>query len=281
MKNTLFCRILIGLAAAGMSASEADGIFHYKTGDFDVYMLLESRGAGRQGILIGLSEADFKKYTGGKNFESETNTFLITGKGMTVVVDTGFGGAIFEKMKVLGVDPADVDAVLLTHMHGDHIGGMAKDGKALFPKAKVYLAAIEKDYWTKTNVNKGAVAALEPYGSRVETFTPGALGGKLREVLPGIEAIATYGHTPGHTSFLVGGKLLIWGDLMHAELVQFPRPDISVTYDVDPVQAAKIRKAVLDYAAKNGLAIGGMHLVYPAVGTVTPEGSGFRFMHAD
>jgi glyoxylase-like metal-dependent hydrolase (beta-lactamase superfamily II) len=208
-------------------------------------------------------------------------------------VDTGFGRALFDSMKTLGVEPAQVDAVLLTHMHGDHIGGLQRDGKARFPKATVYLARQEKDFWIKPGVpfslnappaGTSAAAALAPYGSRVETFRPGELGAAIAELLPGITAIAAFGHTPGHTAFMVesdGKKLLIWGDLMHAELIQFPVPDQSVSYDTDPIAAAAIRRRILAYAAQNKIPIAGMHLVYPAIGTVTAEGSGYRFTQAE
>jgi glyoxylase-like metal-dependent hydrolase (beta-lactamase superfamily II) len=266
--------LFVGMSA--ISAFGEESVFSFKVGNIDVYMLVENTSPGRSQVLLGADDAALARYLK-PGFQSAVNTFLVKGGGRTVLVDTGFGGNVFESMKALGVDTGDVDAVLLTHMHGDHIGGLARDGKALFPKALIYVAEKEKEYWTATNVNQGAVAALAPYGNRVRTFRPGELGGHLAELVPGIEAIAAYGHTPGHSCFLVSSgtaRLLIWGDLMHVQDIQFPLPDISVTYDTDPVMAAETRKKVLRYAAENKIPIAGMHLVYPAIGTVTEDGAG-------
>jgi len=283
MKGKMLLGLLLSAVAAAGYGDEADGIFAFKVGQFDVYMLVETQGAGRKDILIGADEALLSRYIPAAGFASSVNTFLIKAPGRNILVDTGFGGAVFDKIKKLGAAPEQIDAVLITHLHGDHFSGLQKDGKALFPKAKIYVSAREREYWTKTNVNQGAVAALAPYGSRVETFEPSRLEGTLRELLPGITAIAAYGHTPGHTIFLIengGAKLLIIADLLHVALVQFPVPGISVTYDTDPKEAAVTRAKVLDYAAKNKIPIGGMHMVYPGLGTVEPAGGGFRFVPA-
>ncbi|MDR0599075.1 MAG: MBL fold metallo-hydrolase [Treponema sp.] len=277
MKKNLWILACFALSARGFSGEET--VYLYKAGAFEVYTLVENRGPGRSQILVGASDALKKRYLPA-DFQSEVNAFLIKGRGKIVLVDTGFGGAVFENMRKLGVEPKDVDAVLLTHLHGDHIGGLARDGKPLFPRALVYVAALERDYWTRININAAADAALKPYGNRLRVFTPGELGSTLTELLPGISAIAAYGHTPGHTVFLVsgeGGDLLIWGDLTHVQDIQFPRPDISVTYDVDPVMAAETRKKILEYAVKNRIPIAGMHLVYPAIGTVTAAGQGYTW----
>jgi glyoxylase-like metal-dependent hydrolase (beta-lactamase superfamily II) len=284
----MLCGILLGTAVIPGAFADTN-IFAYKTGNFEVWTLVENRRQGGvPSILIGADKAALDRYYPGGTSESETNTFLIRGNGKIILVDTGFGTTLFESMKALNISPDSVDAVLLTHMHGDHIGGLQKNGKPLFPKAKIYLAQQERDYWTKTNVNQGAVAALAAYPGKVETFSPGELsswqgGSKTKELLPGLTPIAAFGHTPGHTLFMIesdGQKLLIWGDLMHAEAIQFPRPDTSVTYDTDPVMAAESRKKVLEYVAANKIPIAGMHLVYPAIGSVSVEGAGYKLTAA-
>jgi glyoxylase-like metal-dependent hydrolase (beta-lactamase superfamily II) len=273
----------IMLGAVTVNGFADDAVFKYQVGRIEVFMLVENRGQGNSGILIGDATA-IARYIPGGTYPSEVNTFLIKTPDQIVVVDTGFGGAIFESMRALGISSADVDAVLLTHLHGDHIGGLQREGRALFPRARLYLAKQERDYWTRENHNSGALSALAPYVSRTEVFFPGQLGVTSRELIPGVTAIASFGHTPGHTMFLLeseGRKLLIWGDLMHAQNIQFPQPDVSVTYDTDPAAAAAIRKQVLEYATRNRIPIAGMHLVYPAVGTVQAEGSGYRLIPAE
>jgi len=281
MKKTMALGLLLGVIAAGGFASETDGIYTYKVGKFEVSMLVETQREGNAEILIGVDEAVLGQYIPESGFMLSTNTFLIKTPKQNILVDTGFGGAVFDKIKQLGVEPDKIDAVLLTHMHGDHIGGLQKDGEALFPKAKIYVSSRDRDYFTKTQVNDGAVAALAPYGSRVVTFEPGELGKKIKALLPGIKPFAAYGHTPGHTVFLIEngkGKLLIAGDFLHVALVQFPAPDVSATYDVDPILAATTRRQILDYAAKSKIPVGGMHIVYPAIGNVEAAGDGFKFV---
>ncbi|MDR0399473.1 MAG: MBL fold metallo-hydrolase [Treponema sp.] len=277
VKSTVLYGVLCGTMAVNGFAAEPQ-IFHWKTGDLQVSMLVETRGQGRPGILIGADEALLRRYFPDGTYPSETNTFLIRGGGKTVLVDTGFGAALFDALRELKVSPEEVDAVLITHLHGDHIGGLAKDGKALFPRARIYLARQER-----AAAQPNARQALAPYGNRVETFDPSPLGSEAPELLPGIKAAAAFGHTPGHTVFLVengGEALIIWGDLMHVQGIQFPLPDITVTYDSDPAAAAAVRKDILNYAAEKRIPIGGMHLQYPAVGRVEKAGEGFRFIPA-
>jgi glyoxylase-like metal-dependent hydrolase (beta-lactamase superfamily II) len=259
-----------------------DGIFKYKVGQFEVFLLVESERDGNTSILVEADSSVLNRYIPPQGFKHSANAILIKTPDSNILVDsgTGAGGILLDKIISLGVKPENINTVLITHLHGDHFGSLQRDGKAVFPNAKVYLSARELEYFTKTNVNQGAVNALAPYGSQVVTFEPKTLGQNSTELLPGITPIAAYGHTPGHTIFLIENlseKFLIIGDLLHIALVQFPVPEISASYDMDKDAAASIRRQVLDYAAKNRIPVGGMHIVYPGIGDVSADGTGFKF----
>jgi len=277
--------VMTGVNSGGITASESDGIFSFKLGQFEVYMLVESERTGNADILVGADKALLDRYIPKSGFKHTANAFLVKAAGKNYLFDTGTGagGVIFDKVKKLGVANDKIDAIFITHLHGDHFGGLQKDGAALYPNAKLYLSAIEHEYFTKTNPNQGAIAALAPYNNRLTTFNPETLGSSLNEMLPGITPIANYGHTPGHTVFLLengSAKLIIAGDYLHIALVQFPNPDISASYDMDKQAAAASRRQILDYAAKNKIPIGGMHVVYPGIGAVDADGNGYRFTPA-
>jgi glyoxylase-like metal-dependent hydrolase (beta-lactamase superfamily II) len=250
-------------------------MFQYSVGPYNVYTMVETVNPGNDGILIGASDELKAQYLA-KDFKSEINAFLIKGNGKTILVDTGFGG-IFINMDRLKIKPAEVNYILLTHLHGDHISGLSKRGFAFFPNAIVLVAEQELKYWTETKPTQSVIDILAPYGTRLRTFNPEEIESALTEIVPGITAVAAYGHTPGHTCFLLQyrrERILITGDLMHIEALQLPRPDISVTYDVDPVQAAATRKKILAWAAENKCTIAGMHLLSPAMGKVADDGKG-------
>ena len=269
-------------ADRAIDVPEIDGVFAYRVGQFEVFMLVEAEREGSTAILIGADDAMLSRYIPETGFILPVNAFLLRAQGRNVLIDAGTGGdgVIVEKISRLGVDPASIDTILITHLHFDHFGGLRSDGAATFPNASVYVSANDLEYFTVTNVNQGAVDVLALYGDQVKTFDPGEPGSSLAELLPGVTPIAAYGHTPGHTVFLVengNDRLIIAGDLLHVGLVQFPNPDISATFDVDPKAAAVSRRQIIDYAVSNNIPIGGMHIAYPGVGTVEADGTGYRF----
>ncbi|MCL2264472.1 MAG: MBL fold metallo-hydrolase [Treponema sp.] len=282
MKNLMILGALFGaITAAGYS--DNSGIFSFKAGQFEIFILVESERDGNAGILTGADSAVLSKYIPAQGFKHSANAILVKTSGQNILIDsgTGAGGIIIEKIKRLGVEPEKINTILITHLHGDHFGSLQRDGKAVFPNAKVYISKKELDYFTVTNPNQGAVNALAPYKSQIVTFEGGdLLNDSKPEILPGIKPIAAYGHTPGHTIYLLESgraKVLVIGDLLHVGLVQFHLPQISVTYDMDGAEAAKIRQQVLYYAAVNNIPIAGMHIVYPGMGMLQAYNNGQSF----
>jgi glyoxylase-like metal-dependent hydrolase (beta-lactamase superfamily II) len=293
MKNVMLMGLVLGVIAAVSCTSsgtnmprpqpDIEGVFLFRVGQFEVYMLVEAERDGNTGILIGADETLLANFIPAEGFRHTANAFLIKANGQNILIDTGTGagGIIVEKIQQLGVQPQQINTILITHLHGDHFGGLQRDGIANFPNAKIYLAENELEHFTQINVNQGAIDILALYENNVETFIPGELGSTLNELLPGIFPVAAYGHTPGHALYLIQSNnesLLIIGDLLHVALVQFAHPQISATFDIDPIAAATTRRQVLNYAAQNNIPLGGMHIVYPGIGTVESDGEGFKFI---
>ncbi len=269
--------------AACTPATEEENIFRYKVGDFDVVLLSEGQGEGDTGILLDAPAETIAPYLSENgSYPTATNMVLVRNGDHEWLIDTGYGATLFDKMATLGLEPKDVDEVLLTHLHGDHIGGMLREGAVAFPDATVRLADSEFDYWTNAG-NAAAKDIFSAYGDAVRPIVPAELDEWSFDGTDGIFPIAAYGHTPGHTMFMVvsgGDKLLVWGDIAHAMAVQMPHPEISVRYDVDPDAARDSRRRVLEYVATNHIPVAGMHIPYPGIGTVERVGDGYKFTPA-
>lgn len=274
--------------AGDASAVEVGDVFKYKVGAIEVSLLSEGQSEGKTAVLTSPVPGALEKYAPGGTFATAVNTFLVKLPGRTILIDTGFGRKLFDNMASLGVKPEQVDAVLLTHMHGDHIGGLLRDGKPAFPKAELYVAKQEAEYWNSDKEMNArpedrresfvnARKALQAYRERLHEFEPGPLGESKSRLAEGITAVAAFGHTPGHTMYLIeseGKELLIWADLAHAMQVQMPVPSVATTYDSNPRQAVETREKVLAFVAAKKLPITGMHVPAPAVGNVSagPDG---------
>ena len=286
MKRTIVLSVsLYGLLMSAIAlAQDVKDTYTYKVGLFDITLLAESQGQGNKGILIDATPEMMQECAPDGTFPNAMNAFLVKTPDMNVLVDAGLGIKLFANLESSGVKANQIDVVLITHMHGDHIGGMLKDGEVMFPNAKVYIGKAEHDYWMNAEGNRSQQAkdVIATYKDKLVLFQPGEIGSKAKDVIPGFTPFAAFGHTPGHTIFQVesdGEKLLIWADLTHAMALQMPYPQVAVTYDTDPAMAIASRVQTLEYVAKNNIPIAGMHIAFPAMGMITKDvsGKGYRF----
>ncbi|MDR0835555.1 MAG: MBL fold metallo-hydrolase [Tannerella sp.] len=260
-------------------AQENKDVITFVTGEFLVSVLSEKMSNGNSGILVGASRETLEKYLPDGTFPMEVNAFLVRTPDKNVLIDAGLGQGLTNNLKSLNVEPEQINVILLTHLHGDHIGGLLKDGKATFLNADLYLSQAEYDHWIKSD-NKQALNVLTAYKDKLKLFVPEESGSKKNNLFPGFQGIAAYGHTPGHTAYLIESdktSLLIWGDIAHVMDVQMPVPEVAVTYDSDAGQAIESRKKLLDYASKNKIPVGGMHIIFPAIGNVKAAQEGYEF----
>ena len=285
-----FFLVVLFLATLNSAAFAADvSVVQYPVGKATVWAIADSVGERDVNIFAGADAEVLAKYVPSGKAPSATMTSLVKLGNDVILLDTGNGNdssQLLSGLKEAGVTPEQVTMILITHMHGDHIGGLVKDGSKVFPAARILSSKVEYDFWLnpkhadllperKSNFEL-AQKTFGIYASASETFEFGS------EVFPGIQALDSRGHTPGHTSFLLesdGEKILFWGDLVHAVALQFPRPDMNARYDMNQTDAIASRAKFMEKAATEKLTIAGVHLPFPAVGTVekTAEG-GYKFI---
>lgn len=193
------------------------------------------------------------------------NVFLVANEDYQILFDAGMGaakgGRLMSKLEALNVKASDVDAIFLTHLHADHIGGMVQNGCATFPNAQLYISAQEFDAWTNGAMqqrNEQVLEMLSYYAERLNILDNGdtAMGFIVAHVAPG--------HTPGHTLYELP-NVLIAGDLIHAKELQMDYPECCATFDHNKKQAVAARQRYLEYALTHHLVLADMHFPWPCV----------------
>jgi len=291
-RHVLFPLVVL-VAASLAGAQQMAGVRQVKIGSLEVIALQDGEMKLPSSLLQGTKPGEIESaYGSTAPVPTSVNAFLVRDGKHLVLVDTGVGqamggdmGHLSERLKKAGVDPAAIEAVLITHLHADHIGGLvAADGKRAFPHAQVRLAKAEYDYWTNETqlpadrkpMASGIKAALAPYLAEgaCRPFAP------QEAPFPGVTAFPTPGHTPGHTVYVFGtGKNSFWaiGDIVHFGAVQFKHPEATVVFDSDAPKAAAARLEVWNKAAKEGAVIGGAHLAFPGMGHIVALEQGFEW----
>jgi glyoxylase-like metal-dependent hydrolase (beta-lactamase superfamily II) len=290
-------------AAAPQVKTQAPGYYRMMLGDFEVTALLDGTvGLPVDKLLTNTTPAKVSKALG-RSFlkapvETSVNGYLVNTGSKLVLIDTGaaglFGptlGKLAANLKASGYQPEQVDEIYITHMHPDHVGGLMAGDKLAFPNATVRADKRDADFWlSQANLDKadkdgkgffqGAMASLNPY---VAAGKFKAFDGNT-DLVPGVKAVATHGHTPGHSVYVVeskGEKLVLWGDLMHVAAVQFANPSVTIKFDTDSKAAAVQRKKAYAEAAKQAYWVAGAHLAFPGIGHVRTEGKGYEWVPAN
>lgn len=289
------------MAAAPMMGVRRPSIYRFTLGDFEVVTFLDGAvqrdgphptfgGDQKPEAVRELLEENFLPHT---RFENPyIPTLVNTGKEL-VLFDAGNGprrrgkgaGLLPSLLKEAGYSPEQIDIVVITHGHPDHVGGLMEGDEPGFPKARYIFGATEFDYWKKgenipdrrKTTRQLFMEVAAPFAEKAAMIEPGD------DVVTGIRSMETFGHSPGHMSYRVesgGSELLIWADVCNHYVVSLQRPDWEVAFDHDKAKAAATRKKVFDMVNADRLPVVGHHMPFPGVGYLDKRGDGYHWVAA-
>ncbi len=286
-------------AAAPQVRTQAPGFYRAMLGDFEITALSDGTVDLEVPKLLhepaAKTEAALAKSFVKAPLETSVNAFLVNTGTKLVLVDAGAGslfgptlGKLLASLQAAGYTPEQVDDIFITHMHPDHVGGLAANGQRVFPNATLHADRRDSDFWLSQGkldaapadmkgFFQGAMASVNPYvaaGRYVPFDTDG-------EPVPGIRTLASHGHTAGHTSYVVeskGQRLVIIGDLIHVAAVQFADPGVTIAFDSDAKAAAASREAVFKRVAKDGDLVAAAHLQFPGLGHLRAAGKSWQWV---
>lgn len=270
-------------AKADMKGMATPLFSRFKHGDFEVTTLLAgTRAVEEPQTIFGMnaSAEDFAAVSEAAHLPTNvaqfffTPTVVNTGEEL-VLFDTGLNAeGITAALAAAGYTPDQVDTVVITHMHGDHIGGLNSDAGDTFPNARYVTGSTEHNHWSAAG-NEGFDGKVKPLNEKMTFLDDGG------SVASGITAIAAHGHTPGHMGYMIesGGKgLVLIADTANHYVWSLAKPDWEVKFDMDKAAAAATRRKMLGMIAADRLPFIGYHMPFPATGFVEADGDGFRYV---
>src|SRR6202521_3323547 len=289
------------LAAAPQHHGQVPGFYRLQVGDLEVTALFDGPAVVDPNWLKG-TKATVDAAVEALNEDphmpeaAHAGVLVNTGKQL-ILVDTGAGtwygggtlGRLAGNLRSAGYSPEEVDIVLITHLHADHIGGLTpQDGKRVFPNADVYVAKAESDFWLSAEIASKAPKDVQPFFQSARAIAaPYIKAGKWHtfsgseSTVDGMQLVPLPGHTPGTTGYEFsskGQKILFWGDIVHAVRVQLQHPEVTAIFDIDQTAAAATRRQLLRRLAREDVLIAAPHMsFFPPLGRVRKEGSGYSW----
>jgi glyoxylase-like metal-dependent hydrolase (beta-lactamase superfamily II) len=311
-KSMRFAAVLLAALAifvAGPNAAPAEapqhhdqvpGFYRLKVGDLEVTALLDGPAVldlqwltGEKATLDGVVKA---LHEDPHMLDAADIGFLVNTGKQLILVDAGsgtwFGGGAYGhlvgNLRSAGYTPEEVDLVLVTHLHSDHVGGLTtQDGNRVFPNAEIYVAKAESDFWLSPELAAKAPKDVQPFFQSAQGIAaPYIKAGKWHTfngseaIVDGMQAVPLHGHTPGHTGYEFssqGKTILFWGDTIHGQRVQLQHPEVTVVFDIDPPVALEARNQLLSKLAREDVVIAGPHMLFPGLGRLHKEGSGYSW----
>jgi glyoxylase-like metal-dependent hydrolase (beta-lactamase superfamily II) len=301
--------LTVGLAALGLASAaqanapfaktQAPAFYRFTLGAFEVTAISDGTVKLPMGKLLagkpGANTAILKEHFLDEVVDTSVNTYLVNTGTKLVLIDTGaaslFGptlGNFVANLKAAGYTPEQIDEVYITHAHGDHIGGLISGGALAFPNATLRVDQADLDFWLDEARAKAAPEEAKGSFMGVQaSYGPWVAAKKISpftgptELVPGVKAVPTHGHTAGHAIYVVeseGKKLALGGDLMHVEAVQFKDPSVTIAFDTDAKAAYAERKKSFAEAAKEGFLVGFTHISFPGLGHIKAAGKGYEWM---
>jgi glyoxylase-like metal-dependent hydrolase (beta-lactamase superfamily II) len=291
-------------AAAPFGGTQAPSYYRSKLGDFEITVVSDGARAiplppkfvnnvSNEEVLAAAAGAYMPK----GSIIAPFNPIVVNTGAKLVLIDTGYGpglgptvGLLPATLAAAGIDPKAIDIVLISHMHGDHILGLkTPDGALAFPNAEIKVPAVDWTYWMSDENMSRAPEGFQKasFGFNRKIFSN--LADKVtrydwgKEVAPGITAVESAGHTPGHTSFVIAsgtGRLFFQGDVSNVPDLFLRNPDWQVMFDSEPEKAVATRRRIYDMASTEKILVSGYHFPFPGLGYIEKAGTGYRLVPA-